>query len=85
MMEGSASLFWLSVSGGTNLKVVCMRVDNYAAKIAAPQQIILQSPSEPEFMRTAEDFVTHETAEQEVYADVRFRAAYSRYAILGFR
>ena len=39
----------------------------------------MQSPSEPEFMRTTEDLVTHDKYEQEVYADVRFRAAYTRY------
>lgn len=49
------------------------------ARVSAPQQIIMQSPSEPEFMRTTEDLVTHDKYEQEVYADVRFRAAYTRY------
>lgn len=48
------------------------------ARVSAPQQIIMQSPSEPEFLRVSEDLVTHENVEQEVYADVRFRAAYTR-------
>lgn len=48
------------------------------ARVAAPQQIVMQSPSEPEFFRNVEDFITLESAEQEVYADVRLRAAYSR-------
>lgn len=48
------------------------------ARVSAPQQIIMQSPSEPEFLRTTEDLVTHTSVEQEVYADVRFRAAYTR-------
>jgi exonuclease I len=51
------------------------------ARISAPQQIIMQSPSEQEFMQTVEDLVTHEKCEQEVYADVRFRAAYTRYVL----
>lgn len=51
----------------------------HAARVSAPQQIIMQSPSEPEFMRTVEDLNTHESVDQEVYADVRFRAAYTRY------
>jgi hypothetical protein len=50
------------------------------ARVSAPQQIIMQSPSEPEFMRTVEDLTTHESVDQEVYADVRFRAAYTRVA-----
>jgi hypothetical protein len=48
------------------------------ARVSAPQQIIMQSPSEPEFLRITEDLGTHESVEQEVYADVRFRAAYTR-------
>ncbi|KAG0581271.1 hypothetical protein KC19_4G238500 [Ceratodon purpureus] len=48
------------------------------ARVSAPQQIIMQSPSEPEFLRITEDLVTHDSVEQEVYADVRFRAAYTR-------
>jgi hypothetical protein len=39
----------------------------------------MHSPSEPEFVRTAQDLITLEIAEQEVYADVRLRAAYTRY------
>jgi hypothetical protein len=56
------------------LRLVCQCV----ARVSAPQQIIMQSPSEPEFLRVSEDLVTHENVEQEVYADVRFRAAYTR-------
>jgi len=52
-----------------------------AARVSAPQQIIMQSPSEPEFLRTADDLTTLERVEQEVYADVRLRAAYTRYRI----
>lgn len=52
-----------------------------AARVSAPQQIIMQSPSEPEFLRTADDLITQESAEQEIYADVRLRAAYTRYMI----
>lgn len=48
------------------------------ARVSAPQQIIMHSPSESEFVRTAQDLITLESAEQEVYADVRLRAAYTR-------
>lgn len=41
----------------------------------------MQSPSEPEFVRTAEDLMSLESVEQEVYCDVRLRAAYTRYRI----
>ena len=51
---------------------------SFTARVSAPQQIIIQSPSEPEFVRNTQNLITLESAEQEVYSDVRLRAAYTR-------